>query len=136
MTEVGWHPQGRGTVSGSAYVGHFGVRVGIAVVGFARWGALYALSVPFGSVVCRLGYLPFLNPEVRPVAVRVFPPYFLYALVLIPLVDHICPGAIRSGRLSGRRGVSSGRGSLGRTGRDVLIAIGIPSYRWRIYAIL
>ena len=53
MTGVGWHSQGRGTVSGSAYVGHFGVGGGIAVVVFARWGR-YALSVPFGSVVCRL----------------------------------------------------------------------------------
>ena len=36
-------------------------------------------------------------------------PMISYALDLTPFVDHICPGAIRKGRLSRGRGGSSGR---------------------------
>ena len=38
MIEVGWRSRGRGTVSGSARVGRFGVESGIVGVVFVRWG--------------------------------------------------------------------------------------------------
>ena len=62
MIGVGWRSRGRGTVSGSTCVGRFGVGSGIVGVVFVHWGGCYAVSVPFGSVVGGLRYLPFLYP--------------------------------------------------------------------------
>ena len=74
MIGVGWRSRGRGTVSGSACVGRFGVGSGIVGVVFVHWGVLcglgsvwrccwwveiFAILVPIDTAILRVG-LPVL----------------------------------------------------------------------------